>query len=531
MTFRFRPVALLCAAALATRLAAQSPAPAPSAPGEPPTGLSAVEGGDDQTDKIIASLTPPIPPEAISPDKMKELATAFATPPGGRRASQDEASVERFVKAQWPEAERQEVKIAYRDASRFEVKLEYGTGLLTPQAYPFFFSGMPQGELKLKYLQFLGAGAEADLPEPDRGAQTLGIWVLPEKLKGREADEAVLAMVARAEKKGLAALCVAGPSEFTDFNFAYITTSAKLPPAAANEIDTQQRLRKYPGQGAYLAGLQVGLSGAPRKMPVFFATSSTWSPFADNPREKKSVRMSKLTISGAAGTHALSTLNFILKVPGTAPARAKEWIHVTADWDGRDKLPGATRVAAAVGVLALGSYFKAHPAPRAMIFSLLGGSVWGGAGADHFMAAWPKDEIIYWHLAATALGRMESSEKGGPVAPSKLFLVTGRSYSKSLMNRWPGVVNSFHEIARQYDDLDGSYLGEDKLDRALTEMNGSFPALFRQRRGGTVLVFTGATAFAIDATDSSADKLRPDQLADQVKALGHYAQKLASPAA
>lgn len=526
-------LALFAAAPAFAQAPASAPAPrqvpmlSPAPGGEVPSAdPAAAEGGADNTDAIIASLTPPIPAETLTRETLQATVAGLGAP-GLREPGRGEAALERLVRSSWPDAERQEVRIQWRDITRFDVKAEYGAGMATPQVYPFYFSAMPSGELKLKFIQFLGAGEDADFPPPEKAAQSLGVVVLADKLKPREAQEKVLAIIARAEARGLGALCITGASEFTDFDFGLITTSAARPPAAENEIDQLRRVKRFTAMGHYLAGKQAGLDLAVRKLPVFFSTTSTWKVFTEDPRVKKSVRMSKLTVSGAADTGAAATANFVLKVPGANPERVREWIHVSADWDGRPGLPDATGAAAVAGVLELGRYFKAHPAPRSMVFSLLGGSVWGGLGADAFMSGWPQDQSIFWHLTATALGRMESAETGA-VQPSKLILLGGWTSSKSVADRWQSIVGPFKEIGKQYE-LDGAFFSTNKEDRQLAELNCSFPVLLRLRRGYTVLTITGASPAYLYQPLDTADKLLYDQLALQVRALGHFAQKLASP--
>lgn len=513
--------------------------PAPSAPASSPAappGMAPAPGSPeaavDATDAIVASLTPAIPAEAIPADALHALVAQLTEGESGSRiAGVSDAAMERVVRARWPGVEKRELKLTYRDVSRFTVQIDYSSGMATPQAFPFFFSGMPEGELKLKYLQFSGADL-ASAPDREKAAQSLFIVALPEKMKAAEASARVAELLAQAEKLGAGALCIAGASESPDFDFGYITTSAHLPFTAENDIDTAKRLKRFAGMPAYLAARQIGWVGGIRKMPVFFTPLSNWNTLNENPRSPKLVKVNRLALQGAAETKTLTTNNFTLRVAGSNPARAGQWIHLSTEWDGRAGGPGASAAAAAAGVLLLGDYFSKHPASRPMLFSLLGGGSWGSAGAEALLRDFPPaGENIYWNLTVPALGRTEDVDATGAITPKRLLYLAGWSRSKTTQTNWKSITSPFTEILNQYN-LAGQWLDKVETDRAITELAGLHGRLVKARRGaaGTVLTLLGANPAIILQPGDTPDKLNYDLLAAQIRACGHFAQKLASPA-
>ena len=504
------------------------PAPPPGmapAPGSP-------EAGAEATDAIVASLTPAIPAGALPIEALHALvAQLTGGEAGGRIAGVSDAAMERIVRARWPAAEKREVKLTYRDVTRFTVQIDYSSGMATPQAFPFFFSGMPAGELKLKYLQFSGADLSAP-PDRDKAAQSLFIVALPEKLKAAEANARVADLLAQAEKLGAGALCIAGASEAPEFDFGFITTSAHLPFAAENDIDAAKRLQRFAGMPAYLAARQVGWTGGVRKLPVFYTPISNWNSLTENPRNPKLVKVSRLALQGSADAKILVTNNFLLRVAGSNPVRAGQWIHLSTEWDGRAGGPGASAAAAAAGVLMLGDYFSKHPAPRSMLFSLLGGGSWGSAGAEELLRDFPPaGENIYWNLTVPALGRIEDVDATGAIVPKRLLYLAGWSRSKKTQGDWKTITPAFTEILNQYD-LAGQWLDKVETDRAITELTGLHGRLVKARRAGagTVLTLLGANPAVIHQPGDTPDKLNYELLAAQIRACGHFAQKLASPA-
>lgn len=520
------------AALLALRPAAQS-APAP-------------EAGEASPDAVAASLTPIIPGTAASPDQLKAIIGKLTAPElKGRVAGESEAAVEKIVREHWPQAERQDVRMSYRDVSRFELRIESSGGLTTPTVFPFYFSGMPAGRdgLKLKTITFLGAGEERDFPDPDRAAATLGVVALPEKMKPAEAQARVLALIKLAEAKGLAALCIAGSSEFTDFDFGLITTSAHLPPEAENELNAPLALKRYAGPAQFLAARQIQNPQPERKLLVFYAPLSSFVAYNDHPREKRPpVRLSSIVIQGAAENKVLTTANFLLKVAGSDAARKTQWIHMATEWDGRGAgadgkpRPGATTAASAAGLLLLGQYFQQHPAPRPMLFSLLGGGGWGGAGAQEMLAHWPAGESLIWNLAIPALGRLEKNGAGGKPESQPILYLAGWSRSKSIQERWKSITGDpaakipgpFTAILDQYE-LKGQWVGDAKEDRALTELTGLYNVVLKNRKG-TPLLLLGAEAGLLHQPADTPDRIDYDLLSRQILGCGHFAQKLASPA-
>jgi hypothetical protein len=520
------------AALCALRPAAQS-APAPDA-------------AEPTPEAVAASLTPMLPADAASPEQLKALIGKLTAPElKGRVSGESEAAVEKIVREIWPQAERQDVRMSYRDVSKFELRIESSGGLSTPTVFPFYFSGMPADSsgLKLKTILFLGAGEEKDFPDPDRAASSLGMVALPEKMKPAEAQAKVLALIKLAEAKGLAALCIAGNSEFTDFDFGLIATSSHLPPEAENELNAPLALKRYAGPAQYLAARQVQNPQPERKLIVFYSPLSSFVAYNDHPREKHApVRLSNIVIQGAAGNKALTTANFLLKVAGSDAARKNQWIQMATEWDGRGPgadgkaRPGASTAASAAGLLLLGQYFQQHPAPRPMVFSLLGGGGWGGAGAQEMLARWPAGDSLIWNLVIPALGRLEQNGAEGKPESQPVLYLAGWSRSKSIQERWKSITGDpvtktpgpFTAILEQYE-LKGQWVGDVKLDRTLTELTGLYNVELKNRKG-TPLLLLGAEAGLINQPADTPDRIDFSLLGRQVMACGHFAQKLASPA-
>ena len=86
----------------------------------------------------------------------------------------------------------------------------------------------------------------------------------------------------------------------------------------------------------------------------------------------------------------------------------------------------------------------------------------------------------------------------------------------------------FTAILDQYE-LKGQWVGDAKVDRALTELTGLYNIELKNHKG-TSLLLLGAESGLINQPADTPDRIDYDLLSKQVLACGHFAQKLASPA-